>query len=62
MGILGEVFWTEGTARAKALREEQEEEQEEAPVAGVQPAAVEKSQIRPGNLGDCRLGWGPKDS
>lgn len=36
------MFQTEGTARAKALREEQQE----ASVAGIQPAAAEKSEIR----------------
>lgn len=49
----------EGTASAKALREQQEEEQEEARVAGVQPAAAEKPEIRPGNWGGGRAaGWG----
>lgn len=40
--ILGEVVQAEGTARAKALREKLQE----ASIAGVQPAAGEKSKIR----------------
>lgn len=41
-GDTKEVFQAEGTARSKALRQEQQE----ASVAGVQPAAVEESETR----------------
>ena len=53
-GDTREVFQAEGTARAKALREEQQE----ASVAGVQPAAAEKSRdkVRRGIWGAG--GWG----
>lgn len=40
LGLQGEMFQEEGTARAKALREEQQE----ASAAGIQPAAAESQR------------------
>lgn len=53
LGVQGEMFQAEGTARAKALREEQQE----ANVAGMQPGAAEKSEIR-SNKASVGLGLG----
>lgn len=57
--MLGEVFQVEGTARAKALREEQREPS----VAGIWPAAAEKSEIRSNKeLEGLGFGVGTQDS